>query len=165
MKEVPGYEGKFMATEDGRIYSIARKNGRGVAKGGFRKLQKHPQGYLFINAGDRQQLVHRLIAMAFIPNPEGKEFVNHINGIKTDNRVENLEWVTRQENENHAYGTGLKNSTGSSNTMAVLNEAKVKQIKELNTLGFNTAKIATQFGVTGSTISRIIKGKIWKHVN
>lgn len=56
----------------------------------------------------RTMLLHRLIAKAFIPNPEGKAQVNHINGIKTDNRIENLEWCTMSENVQHMYDTGLK---------------------------------------------------------
>lgn len=65
-------------------------------------------GYLRIHLSGKQFRIHRLIAIAFIPNPENKRTVNHINGIKTDNRLENLEWATDSENNTHAYKIGLR---------------------------------------------------------
>ena len=76
------------------------------------KVTHNNCGYQMVGAGDshrRSQYVHRLVAETWIPNPNHYEQVNHINGDKSDNRVENLEWVTRSQNIRHAYRTGLNN--------------------------------------------------------
>lgn len=87
----------------GNVYSL-RKNKQ-------LKPKKNWDGYLRIQLWDHGDCkyvsIHRLVAEAFIPNPENKPFINHINGIKNDNRIENLEWCTQRENINHAFKTGL----------------------------------------------------------
>lgn len=128
------------------------------------KSSPYPRVTAFNNGKYGSYLVHRLVAIAFIDNPKNKKFVNHKNGIKIDNRVENLEWVTRQENEYHAFNTGLKNSSGSNNSMSKLDEKKVKYIKEKCTDSKQVHVLAKKFKVHRVTIQRIINGKIWNHV-
>ena len=103
-KPVPGYEECYEVSNIGRVKKIKGANAGRIFIGAFddymyTTLTKDKKGKFFY--------IHRLVAMAFLPNPENKRTVNHINGIKTDNRVENLEWATNSENLQHAYRTGL----------------------------------------------------------
>lgn len=99
-RSIPGYEGIYQVSSEGRV-----KN----AYGHVLKPETAKNGYKRVTLFDRKKFqVHRLVALAFIPNPDNKEVVNHRNGVKADNRVENLEWATWSENEKHAYATGLK---------------------------------------------------------
>lgn len=109
-KDVPNYEGLYQASNLGRIKSLPRLDrlGREV-KGGIRKQTMANTGYLcvplYAKEGGKKTLklycVHRLIAETFLPNLDNKPCIDHINTVKTDNRVENLKWVTYQENNNN----------------------------------------------------------------
>lgn len=109
---------------------------------------------------------HRLLAIAFIPNPENKPEVNHKNGIKTDNRLENLEWATKSENMLHAYQNGLVHAVkGEKASISKLSEKIVMSIRERHQAGsVNISALARQYGVCGATIDKAIKRETWAHV-
>jgi hypothetical protein len=128
------------------------------------------QGYIRIALFDGKKYhkknVHRLIATAFIPNPEKKPHINHINGIKSDNRIENLEWCTPGENARHSVITGLRNpAKGEKNKSSKLKEHQVIEIKkQLNEGLLSMYRIAKNYGVHKVTIFDIKYGNTWKHL-
>ena len=100
--DIPGFEGLYKITKDGRIYGIKRKHWMNLSydKDGYLKVKIHKGGKCYYYR------VHRLVAITFIPNPNNLPVVNHINSIRDDNRVENLEWCTVQQNNIHALEYG-----------------------------------------------------------
>lgn len=111
------------------------------------------------------RIVHRLMAQAFILNPENKKQVNHIDGDKTNNKLTNLEWATDSENIRHAVATGLMvGRKGTKHHNAKLTEDDVREIKRLAKSGMLRRDIAKRFGIAKNHITRITTGTRWGHI-
>ena len=134
-------------------------------KNSIQHQSRNSDGYPMVTINKKQIRTHILIAKTFIPNPNNKSCVNHINGIKTDNRVENLEWCTPRENVIHAFKNGLMvRHKGEKNPYSKLNEDQVISIKNKIKLGATLTSIAKEFNVSVSCICLINRGKNWGHI-
>ena len=155
-RDVVGFEGLYAVDTDGNVWSFwfgkerilkSAKDGKGHLKVILCKDGKH-----------KTVAVHRLVAIAFILNPENKPEINHKNGIKTDNRIENLEWVTSSENKIHAFATGLS-PKGEKHGSTKHPDSVIRKVFEMESQGYSQRKIGEQVGYTQSHISGILNQK------
>lgn len=177
----PGYEGYYEVSNLGRVKSAAifiRHDGNWADEGGYTKKikirtqQTNRYGYKAIKmckmGNCKRCLVHRLIALAFIPTDNPKLQINHIDGDKTNNNVNNLEWVTPKENMKHAWETGLINkdhTVGSRHHKATLTEEQVVEIRSLYAAkAFTKDQLAEKYDLNKSTLSDLLYRRTWKHV-
>lgn len=161
-KDVRNHEGYYKVSSIGRVKSIRSdiflKAARVVSTGYFYVA-------LSVNGHQRSWTIHRLVAEAFIPNPENKPQVNHKNGIKTDNRVSNLEWVTAKENNQHAFRTGLTPSiVGDLHPLAKLTDIDISLMRDAYSSGHIQVALARYFKVTQANVSRVVRNETWTHV-
>jgi hypothetical protein len=134
---------------------------------------KDKDGYLQViiydvNGKAWTRKIHRLVALAFIPNPKNYPEINHINGDKTDNSVKNLQWVTRKENMEHAWKIGLARATrlyGEKNPKNKFSEKQIHHVCELLEKDYSVKDINKHTGVSKSIIRGIKNGVIWKHIS
>lgn len=166
-KPVYEYEGVYEVDDSGNIKRIAAA--RGAKPGRILKQTNHNHGYLSVVLSNKNKkkscLVHRIVYEAFFgPIPDNKE-INHKDGNKKNNNINNLDCVTSTENNNHAVDIGLVNNTGENNPMAKLTEDKVKKIKLLyKPREYGYKRIAKDVGVTWECVRDIVKGYTWKHI-
>jgi hypothetical protein len=155
-------DGKYTLYEDGRVFS--HKSDRFLKSGGIKGYRA-----IFLKEGGklRSYLLHRLLAKAFIPNPSDKPQVNHINGRKSDNRLENLEWVTSGENNLHALRTGLRiQPVGESCGAARLNSFQVRRMRFIKEIvpKIRNRKLEQLFGCSNANVNSILTRRTWKHI-
>ena len=153
IKEIPGHPG-FQATTSGQIIGKRGKPMKGhVDRCGYQEV------LLSENGKSKNWLVHRLILLTFAPTECMDALdVNHKNGIKTDNRLENLEWCTRSENTKHSYRNGLQGKvTNPHGTYRILDEQDFETIRDLHHRGYLDSEIAAEIGCSRSLVSKKIR--------
>lgn len=163
-KPVVGYEGQYEVSTWGRVCRLVKR--RSSRAGALLRQHETGNGYRQIALNCRATSVHRLILEAFVgPCPSGLE-CNHKNGVKTDNYLENLEWVTKSENKLHAFRElGLQAPRGEDVPTAKLEEAEVRLIKQSRLRRMTARWLAGWFHVSRGTITKIWRGESWKHIS
>lgn len=164
-KPIEGYEKRYKISNLGNVKRLFRYHEKVL------KLCLKKSGYLYVHLNDKNFRVHRLVAKAFIKNPQNKPDVNHKNGIKTDNTVFNLEWVTRSENTKHAiYVLGVQNNLFVNGVPR--NNKKILQYDLNNNFlkeWLSIAEAAKTLNINRYTITNVLIGRnkptnfIWKY--
>ncbi len=169
-KPIVGYEGLYEISSYGRVKSV--KNN--VFQNRIRAVHIcQPAGYFIISLGlngkAKRFPIHRLVAFAFIPNPLGKRTVNHINGVKTDNRISNLEWATDSEQQIHSIRIGIKKKPFGKPVHfngATINNNRSRPVEQLDKSGKSIAVYKSAYeayrlvGIHQTLISRCCRGII-----
>lgn len=171
-KNVVGFEGIYSVSSCGQVRRDVPSRGFGSRSfaGKIMSQKKCTDGYrsvsLYPLQGKQKQIhVHRLVAIAFIgPVPSGL-VVNHKDGIKHNNDLSNLEYLTTSQNIKHAYASGLaKGKPGETNSNVVLNDDAIRAIRLLHSEGWTNNSISRAMRINPGKISRIVNGHIWKAV-
>lgn len=150
--EIPGFEGLYAVTTNGVVYSLPRKQRKKLKV--MTPIDNTLEGYLRVRLSrdgkSALYYIHRLVAETYIPNPEKKPMVNHIDGNKANNRKENLEWVTGQENRDHAFHLGLYPA------QKIASSQKL-EVYELVQQGMDVAEVAQRYGMQPGGVRSLVR--------
>ncbi len=164
-RPIPEYEGLYEVSSDGQVRSLQRN----TTMGKILAQQLNNSGYLRVNltrdGRSKYRYVHHLAAYTFIgPRPKGMD-VNHKNGLKTDNRAENLEYLSRRENMKHARQMGLHDNRGERHYLAKLTDEQAFQIRvAASCCGISAEEMSDSLDVSVKLIRQILTRKTWKHL-
>ena len=174
LEYIKGYGKRYLISDEGDVMSLPRTlwNGAGhhVSKMKHMKTHVGTNGYVVVgltkNGVTKVEYLHKLLAQAFLPNPKKKKCINHKNGIKDDNSLENIEWCTYSENAKHALKNGLRKITpmpGEKNHQAKLTEKKVKELLQSKGIA-KVTDLAKKYKISVSQVYSILDGRTWKHL-
>lgn len=176
-RPVKNYEGIYEINNLGVVKSLSRKKYCGhknskpqLTKEKYLKNKIDRLGYVRVKLSkdgkSSLKYVHRILALSFIDNPKNKKEINHIDGNKQNNNLNNLEWTTRSKNMKHAFELGLhKAKKGEENNKAKLTKNEVKEIRRLYKKGeYTQTRLGEMFDVSSANINEIVNNKTWKEV-
>ena len=165
VRPVVGFEKNYIISNSGEIYSIPRK-GNWVLKKIKPRLNHNGYERVALSKDGKKYhfFVHRLVAYTYMDNPENKRTINHIDGCKTNNNFENLEWATHSENNQHAVDNKLGNRAVGQDMSKKLKNEDVLEILRLRNNGMYHKDIAKIFNVTSKCVGDILLGKRWNHL-
>lgn len=166
MKDIPGFEGRYAVTEDGKVWSYLSNR--------FLKNRIGTHGYLIVELqhpnGSRRKgfryvkSVHRLVAMTYIKNPKCLPFINHKDSNRLNAHISNLEWCTQKTNMEHAKSKG-RMPRGENSKQAKLTEKDVLEIRgKYKFWKYTMPMLAEEYGVTFTCIQAVLSRRNWKHI-
>lgn len=170
-KDIKNYEGLYQVSNLGNVKSLKRIEicgGRAKIRIRNERILRpgvDKDGYLQVglckNAKIKTRRVHHLVLENFLPENSQGQSSNHKNGIKSDNRVENLEWCSIQYNNQHTIDV-LGKRTHENHWKSILTEKDIILIKELRNKNYTYKELSKQFGVSASHCCSIVKGRVWR---
>lgn len=177
-KDIRGFEGKYQCSNKGRVKTLSRDYWTGLNHACLRHIEESilkpemsTSGYLRVSIGvgcsekKCKKSIHNLVARTFYDNYDMSLVINHIDGIKTNNCVENLELITQMENVHHAIRTGLKKADGEDNVMSILTNWQARKIRLAHIDGASYRELIARFNVGVHVIRRIIQNLTYKDEN
>lgn len=167
-KDIEGYEGKYQVSNFGRVRSFLSSHGNLRAVPLILAPRKSSDGYLRValskNGVRKDYMIHRLVIVTFKDRTNIKETVNHIDGNKENNVVDNLEWADRVEQMQHAYKLGLKKPVHTNRKLSAEDIKEIRKVYIFRSKEFGTVALAKKYGVTNAVIGHIVRGETYKEI-